>query len=254
MSLHVTPIGVNDAFSLTGYNTNYLVETNGKCFLVDCGTTCARALAARDIKLTDIEHLFISHLHLDHVGGLVELGIKRYVQKMPRPTVYLHQSLYPSIWNEFLSGLMGAYIDLNGTPQEARAETFFEFVLLEQSIETTQEPDSIQGVDVRTVPVHHIEGMSSHGLILDDKVFLTTDTTYNPEQLDRMANRFAIDTIFHDCSFTESNKQVHTAFDELQQLPRDLREMLVLTHYEDHVTQDKAGELALGVAGKTYQF
>ncbi len=90
MSISITPIGVNGAFSDLGFQTNYLIQFGQRHLLVDCGVTAARALRAIGKELVDIDTVFISHLHLDHIGGLYELGIRRYLAERERPLVILH--------------------------------------------------------------------------------------------------------------------------------------------------------------------
>lgn len=259
MAVTVTPIGVGDAFTKLGFETNYLVQSGDATLLIDCGTTASRALHALGKSIVDIDSVYISHLHLDHTAGLFELGIRRFFEKKPRPRLYLHSSLIPYLWDNFLKASMAPFLDKNGKPSNAQLDTFFEVIAFEHSLETSEEPVSLSTISARLVPVLHVPGMSCHGLVIENKVLITTDTIYRPEELDKIANRFGVEAIFHDCTFYDSKKPVHAAYSELLTLPQDLRSLLTLTHYEDdgpqRITADGSElELALGAPGEAYTY
>ena len=82
--MRVTVLGTGDAFSNGGRRqSGYLVETQGKGLLLDCGTTTLLALKALSIPAEWIDLIAISHLHGDHFGGLSFLFLE-YTYEHPR--------------------------------------------------------------------------------------------------------------------------------------------------------------------------
>lgn len=256
--LLVTPIGVNDAFTVEGFQTAYLLECGGTRLLVDCGTTAARSLSRLDLTLADIEAVYVSHIHLDHVGGLPELALQRYILGRERPLIYLHASLTDTLWGNFLSGVLGSYVDKKGVPRKAAAETFFRFMPVNNTCQEGEPPTTVGAISLRLVPMRHVEGAPSFGIVANDTVLITSDTTFMPELLEEVANRFGLQAIFHDCSFRSNQHHVHATYDELLSLPNDLKSLLILTHYEqdyrDHLKGNKKLELTLAEAGVTHEF
>lgn len=255
MSISITPLGVNGAFTQRGLQTNYLIEFGSRHLLVDCGTTVARGLHEIEKDLVDIDTVYISHLHLDHIGGLYELGIKRYLAERPRPALYLHNSIATRIWTNFLSSMLDPFLDLEGRPRPGGIETFFDVHPIDSTIESDSFATDVRGLAIRLMPVTHVKGMSCHGLVIDDRIYVTTDTRFEPEKLDLIVNKFNVEAIFHDCSFVPTMHVLHSTYDELSTLPEDLRQILQCTHYEDWGTTDgKETKLALAEAGKKYRY
>ena len=260
MKIKITPIGVSEAFTIRGFQTNYLVSINDSRLLIDCGTTAPQALDRLNISIADIENVYVSHLHLDHCGGLVPLGIQRHFSNQPLPKVYLHTKLFPKIWDSFLSTLVGQFIDRQGRPQVGTAGTFFDFIPIATSLPTNTATILIGEIPVQLVAVDHISGMPSHGLLIAEKIFVSTDTNFQPDLITKLDSEYNLKAIFHDCAFNDSDSKrfVHTTYEQLKTLPRAIREKLVLTHYEDWIlergTSPGETEMALGVAGKEYLF
>lgn len=249
MSLTVTTLGVNSAFTTRGFQTNYRVRKGKQTLLVDCGTTAPAALERQGLSFVDVDSVYVSHLHLDHVGGLVQLGLSRFFAGKDRPKVFLHPGLVTPLWRNFLSGLMGRIVDKKGFGMDAEIEHFFDLLPLD--------PENTHGIGeigVRLVEVQHVPGMPCHGIILDELIFLTTDTVFLPDLLERKADKFALESIFHDCSLVEGNRLIHTTLSQLESLPEDLKQLLVLTHFEDNVSDIPDTELLFAEEGGVYTY
>ena len=261
MGFSIVPIGVNDAFSTGGFETNYLVQSPDTTMLVDCGTTASRALAKSGRSLIDIDSVYISHLHLDHTGGLVELGTKRYFGGKSRPRIYLHRDIYPDIWDCFLSGLMAHFVDTEGNGHVAGPDTFFEFVPVDFHFQGGEDSLDIADISLRLVKVDHMAGTPTHGLVVNDSVFITTDTTHQPQLLMQLSDKFGLRAIFHDCSFRKELEAIHCSYFQLLCLPQEIKDLLILTHYEDwgpefsSIESTKTGvTLELGQTDNTYLY
>ncbi len=93
------------------------------------------------------------------------------------------------------------------------------------------------GVKFKIVQTIHIYNgfaiVPSFGLIFEvdgQKVFLTTDTQFCPEQIKdfyKMA-----DIIFHDCETSPFESGVHAPYDKLKGLPAETKAKMWLYHYQ----------------------
>jgi hydroxyacylglutathione hydrolase len=252
--LKITPVGINGAFTLRGLNTSYLVSKNGKDFLFDCGTTAGVALFKAGRSLVDVSEVYISHLHLDHVGGLFQLGLSRYSAGLPRPKLYASSDLAQKIWPLFLQTFMEFVLGHSGEIEQFGPESFFEVIEIPDQNEKLEA--SFQIGDITCVPIEFSHPSKSKvvGLVLDEKALLTADTIFLPSVLESVANRFRIEAIFHDCTFNPALQKLHATIEELASLPEDLRELILLSHYEDQLPTNERIPFELAEVGRTYTF
>lgn len=255
MKFSIIPTGVNSASTLTGFHTNYLVRWNDNSLLIDAGTLIMRALHELEVPPTSITAIYASHMHPDHVGGIYDLGYRIAVYEKRRLPVYLHSEMSETIWDNYLSGVATHYRDATDTPRKGDRNTFFDFRPIQRTFEAPEPGAEIDGLTLRLVRMDHIPSSPCHGVVLDERVFVTTDTRFLPQMLERVVNQFPIEAVFHDCMFSPSAKIYHTLYEELMTLPKDIRDLLILTHYEDElpIPREKI-ELQLGEAGREYRF
>jgi hydroxyacylglutathione hydrolase len=253
--LSVRPIGVSAAFTLKGFNTNYLITGPKGSFLFDCGGTAPAALNSLGLNVVEVSDLYLSHLHLDHVGGLIQLGLQRFSAGHERPRLFTHQDLAQKIWPLFLNGFMGRIIGSSGEPEECKLSDFFEIYSFLPPESFSEEPDfSIAGINCSLVRGEHPAMSESYGLVLDGKVLITSDTTFQPARLERVANAYQLETIFHHCTYNPGLSGMHATVEQLKSLPQDLREMIILAHYDDHMLGQRDPNFELAEAGKIYTF
>ncbi|MCC6955023.1 MAG: MBL fold metallo-hydrolase [Deltaproteobacteria bacterium] len=255
MKFSITPTGVNNASTLTGFHTNFLVRWNSTTLLVDAGTLIGRALHALGVPQESVTAVYASHMHPDHVGGLYDIGYRHAVYHDRRLPVYLHSAISETIWDNYLSGVATHYWDRYGNEQRGDRNTFFDFRPLERLYDEEEPAVVIDGLSLRLVSLPHIPHSPCHGVIFDDRIFVTTDTRFAPDILDAVVRRYPIETIFHDCMFSESAWIYHTAYRDILTLPKSLRERLILTHYEDELPIARGDvQLPLAEVGKEYCF
>ena len=237
------------------YNNNVLVETGDHCWLIDCGLLCPLALHNQNIELKNIDGVFVSHLHGDHVGGLEEIGFYRFFhKKQKKPQLWLSEAFHSEnarrlredIWENNLCSAMG------NQEQRLTLEDYFDVHFLHPDRE-----ESIFGVPARIFPVRHVPGKSSFGICLDKRIYFTSDCTFSQKRIEDFC-RDGAEAIFHDVTFmTPYPGAVHTAFEELAGLPRELSEKIILMHYEDSATEadfSKAVQLGFRIAKKNSIF
>ena len=94
-----------------GGNATLFVAPSGQSVLIDTGNGGAAAArdagrimdAAKDARLTQIDHLITTHWHGDHFGAMAELAEQIPIRRGPRPTVR-RSSRQPAA-DEFLKSL-----------------------------------------------------------------------------------------------------------------------------------------------------
>lgn len=221
-------LGAGSAFTIDdNFQSNMLVCTDsGEKLFIDCGTDLRWSSAQQSLSYRDIKEVYISHLHADHCGGLEWLGFSaRYDPGYEgKPTLYLHESLVEELWQQKLAGSMQYTVEGQG-----KLEDFFDIVALTDAF-------LWQGVEFELVKVRHIEGpdisMPCFGLFFtlgEKSIFLTTDTTFDPENL--LSYYEKADIIFHDCELLPTPTGVHANYHELKGLPDEIRQKMWLYHY-----------------------
>jgi len=252
MPLSIRPIGTNKAFSLKGFNTNYIVAGSDGKFLFDCGATAPIALDKLGISITEFQHVYLSHLHLDHVGGLIQLGLTRFNSGLDKVHLYCHEELASKIWPKFLESFMGRALGRDGVPERFTAEDFFEIHPLLTAGDFPQ--TTISGVNCSLVRSEHPAMSDCYGLVINDKVYITSDTVFRPEVLESVANHFPLEAIFHHCTYNDALAGMHATVTQLRSLPEDLRQLIILSHYDDHMLGKTDPVFEIAEAGKIYSY
>ena len=68
-------IGCGSAYAKTLNQNNLLVTKGDDHLLIDCGSTCSRALHQAGVSMAQIRNYLITHSHADHIGGLEEVQL-----------------------------------------------------------------------------------------------------------------------------------------------------------------------------------
>jgi ribonuclease BN (tRNA processing enzyme) len=69
--VHVTPLGVGEAFDPAEPNASVLVEAAGYMLLIDCGHSAVAPLWRTCPAPNDVDAVYLTHQHADHVLGLI---------------------------------------------------------------------------------------------------------------------------------------------------------------------------------------
>lgn len=79
--MELTVLGCGDAFASQGrFNTSFLLATQGRKVLVDCGASTLIRLKQLHIPVLQIETIIITHFHGDHYGGLPFLMLSNHIE------------------------------------------------------------------------------------------------------------------------------------------------------------------------------
>ncbi len=252
----LTFLGVGGAFTMKYWQSNMLVESQGKRLLIDCGGDCRFSLAEQGLSAKDIDAVYISHCHADHIGGLEWLGFSRYFSPGPKPDLYINERLADTLWHNSLKGGMASHQGILLT-----LDSFFSTVHRIGRNEHFEFGDSTYQ-PIQTI--HYMDGyeiVPSYGLLIDpvgprQECFLTTDTQFCPNLLMDFYQRSRL--IFQDCETYDLTGKiksgVHAHYTELKTLPPEIRAKTWLYHYNDGPLPDAKADGFAGLIAKGQSF
>jgi ribonuclease BN (tRNA processing enzyme) len=254
MPTKIIALGTGSAFTMKNYQTNFVIERNGKYLLIDCGGDVRFSLRDQGLTFKDIDAVYISHAHGDHVGGLEFLAFTRYFTKramdnaralartvdpsnspepLPLPKFFCERGLVCSLWDH---SLRGGLEGLEGI--DATIDTYFDVHPISKNGSFKWE-----GLTFDLVQSLHISAkysiVDSFGLMFTDdnadntRIFITTDIQFAPETSMKAYYEEA-KIIIHDCE-TSFSSGVHAHYDQLKTLNDSIKKKMILTHYQDNV-------------------
>lgn len=248
-------VGVGSAFTKRQFQTNLLIIKGDTHLMIDCGTMAMRALHKLDRSALDIENFLITHSHADHIGSLEEVALMhRYVTRQ-KPTMIISEAYQTILWEMSMRGGC-AYNEEDGGDL-LKFTDFFDVIRPRPMPELPRyfaETD-LGDLNIKIMRTKHIPDSSdnwensfwSAAVLIDDSVFFTSDTRFDPELIELVEKNFPIHTIFHDCQFHKGG--VHASLEELRSLPEDVRKKMFLVHYGDNWEEYEAQVAKGGFAG-----
>lgn len=241
--MNLTFLGTGTSFSKApvNFNNNAMIRAKeeDKPWLIDCGLTAPQALFHLGLSVGDLTGVLITHLHGDHIYGLEEAGFFNFFVKKRKMPLWLPDRLLcnstkirgEDLWDRSLRGSMES---VHGVKTKFTLDDYFDVQIL-----YLFEPVEIQGVQVEIFEVPHVPGKPSYGVILNGEIAYTSDCVYVPAMIEGLLGE-GCKRIFHDAYFgSRYPHQVHASYDDLAQLPLDIRERITIMHYNDSVTRDQ---------------
>jgi ribonuclease BN (tRNA processing enzyme) len=231
-------LGTGSAFTTLNYQTNVIVQKNGKNFLIDAGSDIRFSLKNVGLSYRDIDSVYVSHLHADHAGGIETLAFCSFFDPNKKQKITLYGSGdvltrgWNTCWKGGLESIQGRLQDLG--------DYFKHVSFIEPNSNFTWE-------DIKFTPVQVIHVMngysvvSSWGLMLHDletnkNIFFTTDTQFCPHQINDFYNMS--DLIIQDCETSPFKSGVHSNYEDLKTLPENIKQKMILVHYQDNILND----------------
>lgn len=237
----ITFLGVGNAFTMADWQSNLLVEADdGAKLLLDCGSDIRWSLAELGYGAADIAAVYLSHVHADHIGGMEWLAYNSYFNpSLSKPALFFSRDIEENL-RECLEPSLSPIKDAG----EVVLDTFFR-------VKPTLKKFRWRGILFELVATEHVPavgdglGKMSYGLKISrkggKKVFWTSDTLYNPL---RHSYRYRwADIILQDCELGFATG-VHAHISELSTLPAQVREKMLLYHYNHDAVSQHADELS----------
>ncbi len=238
-------IGTGSAFARTLNQTNFLIIKGNTHIMVDFGMTGPKALyQTAQLEPMDIEVVLPTHSHADHVGGIEALALlNRYVGtrflNKPRLTMIINEDYQRVLWTHTLQG--GLEWNEKGFNSVGKLQ-FSDFFRAIRPKWKTHQPREIFEVDIADIHLelfrtNHIPEQAesweasfiSYGLYIDNKVFVSGDTQFDPDLISLYADKSEV--MFHDVQFFPG--AVHAPLDDLKTLPPEIKNKMYFIHYSD---------------------
>jgi len=226
--------GTGSAFTMENYQTNTVIQRNGKNLLIDAGMDIRFSLRDVGMSHKDIDALYITHLHSDHVGGVEWLAFITFFDPSVTKKVKLYgnSDLIYDMWNNTLQGGLASI-----QARQMHLEDYFDVnpILPNSGFEW-------EGIQFEIVQSVHIMNkyaiVPSYGLMIKDPdsgltFYYTGDTQFNPNQI--MDFYKQSDVIIQDCETYPFKSGVHANFLDLVTLDEDIKAKMMLTHYQDKI-------------------
>lgn len=253
--LEIFFIGTGSAFASTLDQTNFLIIKGENHIMVDFGMTAPRALLKRTgLKPTDIEVVFPTHSHADHIGGLECLALmSRYVGQRflnkPKIRMIITEEYQRILWDYSLRGGLEHNEELLDPKRKLSFSDFFSVIRPKWK---TYQPREIFQVQIGSIKLEifrtkHIPEQSetwedsfvSYGLFIDDRVFFSGDTRFDPELIEMYQHA---EIMFHDVQFFPG--AVHAPLENLKTLPAEIKQKMLLVHYSDDFRKQNIKDFA----------
>lgn len=260
--------GAGGAFSRRyGTTCSGLTLADGTRWLIDCGRQAPDQLHAAGVSWHEITGQIVTHVHGDHTFGLEDFAFSRYYhadagvasirEGGPRIKLVCHGAVRDELWQTFQTALR--YVSGPGGPTSGTLDTYFDVVPPSASEPPADEPwPAAERFDCGELSLWardtvHVPGKPSTSLAItvgrdrdgtERVAWWSGDSTVHGDLLGALAPRATV--VFHDCTFSDYEGQVHGSFQLLEALPESLRRKIVLMHHEDDVEDHRARAEALG--------
>lgn len=263
--LEVVFLGTGTAFSLSLFQTNFVLIKGDTHILVDFGMTGPQALFEAGRMSEDIATVLPTHSHADHIGGLEYLTLRnRYVgvpSGRPKLTMLITEEYRNVLWEQSLRGGL-EYNEMHGDGRRLGFDDFYDTHVLEHAGQTsgrTIYKTEYRGIKIELFHTNHIPGEAesaldafiTYGMLIDDRVFISGDTKFDEDLINMYSHRCEV--FFHDASLTRN--AVHASVAELLTLPESVRKRMYLMHYQDEAKEsDAEGFAGLAKSRQRYIF
>lgn len=236
----MTFVGVGNGLAPQFGNNNVLLEGD-ELALLDCGSLTPARLFEEGV-LRRVRHFLVTHVHADHVGGLELVAhLNRYFYR-ERPHLYFHEDLWTELWDETLRGGLERSQDGEGNPERASLADYFELHHLDDEDPVARIPGL---PPITFVPTLHVAGKPAFSLYLGEDIYYSSDSQLSPPP--QGLHGQPLRAIFQDCQIQGGKANVHATYEELKQLPPELKRITHLMHFTPGF--EKLDALADGFAG-----
>jgi phosphoribosyl 1,2-cyclic phosphodiesterase len=192
-------LGCGHSESIDHFNNDALIQTSKHNVLIDCGHTIKHALFAQNMSFSDVDSVFITRVHGDHVFGLERLTYESKFEYNKRVDLYIDERIEEELWDKILLVSLGA--DSDGF---YCLRDWFDTQLVKETLTISDD------IHLRSVQLKHTPNKLTHGLLINEKVFYSSDTIAIP----RIIEKIDFDVCFHDVTLSDWNP-VHATLNSL---------------------------------------
>lgn len=218
--MNITFLGTGDAFSFDNRHNSAFLEFENTNLFIDFPCTNRTGLRLINKELDYVENLFITHLHEDHINGVQQLAYYKEILKKDKPNLYIYEGLLEEFWSTVRTGLEKT------TKGRKTIEHYFNIYPIKNSFKIQNQTFYLQKTD-------HVPEMNSFGLIVDSHFYFSGDSNVNLTDLEHIIKMYNVKTIFHDCHLWDLDIASHASLKDIQSLPKNIRDTIILMHYHD---------------------
>lgn len=230
-------LGTGSFNSLRNFQTNYIIQHNGRNLLFDCGQDIRFSLEYSGLSYRDIDAVYITHQHADHSGGLETLAFSSYFDPhKSKIKLFGETNLLVQLW---LNTLYGGLNSLENKTMSLDDYFDVTYVDLEQKVFFWEDIEFTIVKTTHIINKHYI--VPSFGLTFTDPesektIFCTGDSQFNLKELNEFYNKS--DIIIHDCECLPFCSGVHSNFIELSSLTKKIKNKIIGVHYQDSILSE----------------
>lgn len=200
-------LGCGDAFASGGrFNTSFLLKSNDKTVLIDCGASTLIKMKQEGYSSLDIDEIIITHFHGDHYGGIPFQIISNRFEHARTKTLTIFG---PEGIRQKLFSLQEAMYPGTGELLEENHIRIVEVV--------SDQWWTDQHLSILYVPVKHAPPSNPHGvkLKIDEKVFAFSGDTEWTDALLNLAEDS--DLFICECNNMNDESPGHLSYKSLEE-------------------------------------
>jgi ribonuclease BN (tRNA processing enzyme) len=219
MRLHI--LGCGDAFGSGGRNqSGYLVETDDRLFLLDCGPTTLLAMKRAQFDPRRLDAILLSHLHGDHFGGIPFFFIEYlYLNPRDNPLTIAGPPDTEERVRQLFEVMYGS------------GKTLLELPPVQFLVLQSEQPQTVADIEVFPFRVPHQTNAFSLGLKVayqGKQILFSGDSSWTDVFVQHASG---VDLFLCECSFFNEQPGMHVNYRALEaDLARLKCKKLVLTH------------------------
>ena len=186
-------IGTGDALNSGGKaNQAFLIETEEKKILIDCGPTTLYRLRTLGIDLNEIDGILFTHYHGDHFLGVIGLDLTMTLEHRSKEMIYAGphglKSHFPDLYSQCYKSFY---------PNDQFVRKFVEY--------NPNQVNHLWNIGIESLEVLHSQSSLGYRLHIEDKIIAITGDTAWCEGIAKLAEES--DLFICECEYYLENRE-----------------------------------------------